>query len=95
MRGELVRGRIDQGFVPLGSWDTILYHQDVGFSLNYWWNRDLVVKLAYHYVHGNRFAHPNNQDMYSAVTSSIAALDFTAHFQQSTHYAALVTSFSF
>ena len=95
LRGELVRGRIDQGFVPLGSWDTILYHQDVGFSLNYWWNRDLVVKLAYHYVHGNRFAHPNNQDMYSAVTSSIAALDFTAHFQQSTHYAALVTSFSF
>ena len=95
VRGDYVRSILDDSFVALGNWDTTLQHADAGVSLNYWFNRDLVVKLSYQYIHGNRFAHPTNQDMYNEITSSIAALDFSAHFQQTTHYGALVTSFSF
>lgn len=93
VRGEINRGQIDTGFLPLGNWDTILDHNDLGVSVNYWWNRDLVTKLSYHYVYGNRFAHPSNQVMYDQIVAG--AGDPNAGFQQATHYASLVTSFAF
>lgn len=37
-------------------------HQDMAIGLNYWFNSNLVLKAAYHWVEGLRFAYPRIDD---------------------------------
>jgi hypothetical protein len=40
--------------------DELLSHDDTGMALNYWFNPNLVLRLNYHRVEGNRFAFPDD-----------------------------------
>jgi hypothetical protein len=42
-------------------------HQEVALGLNYWLNPDMVFKLSYHRVDGNRFAHPDTSGSFLEV----------------------------
>jgi len=33
-------------------------HEELAIGLNYWFNRDFVMKVSYHFINGNRFAVP-------------------------------------
>jgi hypothetical protein len=42
----------------------ILEHEEIVLGLNYWMNVNLVFKLSYHMVNGNRFAMPETPEEY-------------------------------
>jgi hypothetical protein len=55
---EIDTGALLEGFP---TWATaITRHKDLAIALNYWFSPDLVVKLEYHDVQGNRYAWPED-----------------------------------
>lgn len=38
--------------------DSLRRHEELALGVNYWFNRDFVMKLSHHWVNGNRFAVP-------------------------------------
>jgi hypothetical protein len=48
---------------------SLLRHEEIAIGLNYWWSPDLVLKLSYHNVDGNRLAGPAPEDLAESVTS--------------------------
>lgn len=42
--------------IPAGA-ESLVDHIELAGGVNYWFGSDLVIKSAYHYVHGTRFAH--------------------------------------
>lgn len=42
-------------------------HRDTSLGVNYWFASGFVLKLSYHHVDGNRFAHPQGEDLIAAV----------------------------
>lgn len=67
--------------------DTLLEHEEIALGLNYWFNPNLVFKLSYHIVNGNRFASPGDPENYL-----IAA---QRGFDEETHLILIGTQFSF
>ncbi|GAK58839.1 hypothetical protein U27_05814 [Candidatus Vecturithrix granuli] len=67
---------------------SIYEHQETVLGLNYWLNPNLVFKLSYHIVDGNRFAFPENGEKYLLHT-----LD--GNFEETTHLLLIGTQFSF
>lgn len=41
---------------------SLLQHGELGIGLNYWFGANMVLKLSYHHVRGNRFALPASAD---------------------------------
>lgn len=74
----------DLDYVPSSTYD----HQETVFGLNYWLNPNLVFKLSYHIVEGNRFAFPEDGAKYLQHT-----LD--GNFEETTHLVLVGTQFSF
>ncbi|MEP6729307.1 MAG: hypothetical protein ABJE10_01650 [bacterium] len=50
-------------------------HDEVALGLNYWWSRELVLKLDLHSIDGNRFSLPHPE----LLTSTIAAGQLKTH----------------
>jgi hypothetical protein len=50
--------------------EPLLAHEEVALGLNYWFSPELVFKLAYHRVDGNRFAAPEDLESLPALVSS-------------------------
>ncbi len=48
------------GFGPIARAPSLWEHQDLALALNYWFTPDLVVRLEFHRVDGNRFANPDD-----------------------------------
>jgi hypothetical protein len=48
---------------------SLLDHKEIVAGLNYWFNRQFVVKLEYHHVKGNRFAAPIEEDFVATIDS--------------------------
>lgn len=46
------------GMGAMASMGSLMEHRELGLGLNYWFSDGLVLKLSYHRVDGNRFAHP-------------------------------------
>ncbi len=46
---------------------SLLRHKEVAVGLNYWFNRQFVLKLDYHHVDGNRLALPGIEDFEAAL----------------------------
>ena len=67
---------------------SIYDHQEVVLGLNYWLNPNLVFKLSYHIVDGNRFAFPEDGEKYLQHTQD-------GHFEETTHLFLIGTQFSF
>ncbi len=44
-------------------------HKELAASVNYWFHPGFVVKLSYHHVEGNRFAHPEDAELDAAIES--------------------------
>ncbi len=60
-------------------------HVAYTFGLNYWFSPNLVVKTAYHYIEGNRFAHPDTlltdfKTPYALLYPGAPRLDETTHY---------------
>ncbi|MDY0091296.1 MAG: hypothetical protein RBT80_01180 [Candidatus Vecturithrix sp.] len=63
-------------------------HKDLALGLNYWMNPNLVFKLSYHIVEGNRFALPMDVADYLAAYQK-------GSFDETTHLIVFGTQFSF
>jgi hypothetical protein len=48
---------------------SFLHHNEAALGLNYWFSRELVVKLAVHHINGNRFAGPAPSDYATQVST--------------------------
>jgi hypothetical protein len=48
---------------------SLLYHRELAVGLNYWFSPELVLKLSYHQVDGNRFAGPEPENLSQIVAS--------------------------
>lgn len=46
--------------------ESFFEHEDVALGINYWLNPNLVFKLSYHIVNGNRFANPEKAEDFLA-----------------------------
>lgn len=66
-----IAGRWDDMSVTLPGFDfedvpgifpQLLDHRDLGVGVNYWFRPDLVVRVSYHDVEGNRFAYPGTSE---------------------------------
>ncbi|BDG03213.1 OprO/OprP family phosphate-selective porin [Anaeromyxobacter oryzae] len=55
VRAEVSRSHVDG--IPSSS--TLLRHDEAAVGANYWFTPDVVFKLSYHLVYGNRFATPD------------------------------------
>jgi hypothetical protein len=66
---------------------SLLYHRELAAGLNYWFSRELVLKLSYHHVDGNRLAGPEPEDLSRVVASG--------QLQTQTHLGLLGVQFSF
>lgn len=69
------------------STDSVLEHEEIALGLNYWFNPNLVFKLSYHLVNGNRFASPGNFGDYVMAAQQ--------GFDEETHLILIGTQFSF
>jgi len=67
--------------------DSMRKHLDLGIGVNYWFTREFAVKTAYHFIKGNRFSKPGEDDLVETV--SMGELD------DETHYLEIGTSFGF
>lgn len=85
--GETLYPRRVDGEV-VGSYESIEHSNDLGAVISYWWNRDFVLKLEYHFIDGNRFAHPGDQAIYDAVLAG-------RPLARRTHYVGFSSAFSF
>lgn len=63
-------------------------HTETVLGVNYWFNPNLVLKVSYHLVNGNRFASPETTDDF------VAALQ-QGHFTEETRLISLGVQFSF
>ncbi len=63
-------------------------HRDSALGINYWFNPDLVLKLSYHHVQGNRFAFPEDPAVYGQRES-------TNSFEEPTNLILFGAQFSF
>lgn len=66
---------------------SLLDHKEAAVTVNYWFSASLVFKLQYSFISGNRFAHPEGDQLVDAIASN--ALPLT------THYGSLGLSFGF
>jgi hypothetical protein len=71
-------------FVPRSLFD----HKEVALGMNYWLNPNLVFKLSYHLVKGNRFAAPEKFEDYMQRIQM-------GGFEENTHLIMVGTQFSF
>lgn len=71
----LVAARYDWSSTDLdddeGVEDELLDHQDLGFAVNYFFSPNMVLKLAWHNVDGNRFTSPDDEDEEQDDTTSL------------------------
>ncbi|GAK58843.1 hypothetical protein U27_05818 [Candidatus Vecturithrix granuli] len=67
---------------------SVYEHQETALGLNYWFNPNLVFKLSYHIVEGNRFAFPDDIQTYLQRIQ-------TGGFDETTHLVLIGTQFSF
>ncbi|GAK58841.1 hypothetical protein U27_05816 [Candidatus Vecturithrix granuli] len=67
---------------------SLFKHQETALGLNYWFNPNLVFKLSYHIVEGNRFAFPDDIQTYLQRIQ-------TGGFDETTHLVLIGTQFSF
>jgi Phosphate-selective porin O and P len=64
-------GRLTSELLPVAApiAPTLLDHEEVAASLNYWWSPNFVFKLSFHHVVGNRFAGPDSGELAHVVAS--------------------------
>ena len=74
--------------------DPLGRHQAYGVGLNWWFSQDLVFKLAYQFVQGNRFAAPSDEDLVEIYSCDFPQPQCRA-FDRNTHAVEVGTSFSF
>jgi hypothetical protein len=67
---------------------SIFDHQEMALGINYWLNPNLVFKLSYHIVKGNRFAFP------AEVADYLQSIQMGS-FEENTHLIMVGTQFSF
>jgi len=67
---------------------SIYEHQETALGLNYWLNPNLVFKLSYHIVEGNRFAFPDDVQTYLERVQA-------GSFDETTHLVLIGAQFSF
>jgi hypothetical protein len=72
----------------VGDYDSIQYSNDIGGVISYWWNRDFVMKLEYHFIDGNRFAHPDEAALYQMTLEG-------RPLARQTHFVGFTSAFSF
>lgn len=80
--------RRDMMGTVLQDYRSILYGNDIGAVVSYWWSRDFVMKLEYHFIDGNRFAHPNSEALYTLVREA-------RPLAKQTHFIGFTSAFSF
>lgn len=85
---ELIYQRQDAMGNVIGSYDSIEFSNDLGAVVSYWWNRDFVLKAEYHFIDGNRFAHPNAAALYDLVAND-------RPLARRTHFLGFSSAFSF
>ncbi len=71
--------------------DELSSHQALSAGVNYWFTRDFVVKLAYSYIMGNHFAHPDR----AGINYSFDSSTLTFNLAPETHYLEFASSFTF
>jgi len=61
LRGESVRVDFDQELPPDAK--SLLDHDELVAGISYWLSENLVLRLAYHRIEGNLFAHPSEEEL--------------------------------